>query len=177
MKNRVYLALGSNIGDRFHYLQRAVEKLNEKKEIEVTQLSSIYETEPVGVTEQAAFLNMAVEMYTSLKPESLLKTTQWIEQELNRVKIKRWGPRTIDLDILFFNDENIRMDDLSIPHPRLEERAFVLIPLNEIASSIVEPTNHKNIYELAENLSIKEKEGVRIWKNCSGPAGFGLFGS
>ncbi|WP_158738493.1 2-amino-4-hydroxy-6-hydroxymethyldihydropteridine diphosphokinase [Alteribacillus sp. YIM 98480] len=177
MKNRVYLALGSNIGDRFHYLQRAVEKLNEKKEIEVTQLSSIYETEPVGVTEQAAFLNMTLEMYTSLKPESLLKTTQWIEQELNRVKIKRWGPRTIDLDILLFNDENIRMDDLSIPHPRLEERAFVLIPLNEIASNVVEPTNYKYIHELAENLSIKEKEGVRIWKNCSGPAGFGLFGS
>ncbi|MFB4165025.1 2-amino-4-hydroxy-6-hydroxymethyldihydropteridine diphosphokinase [Alteribacillus sp. JSM 102045] len=177
MKNHVYLALGSNIGDRLHYLQQAVEKLQQDEEINIIQLSSIYETEPVGVTEQAPFLNMVLELYTSLEPKRLLETTQRIEEELNRVKIKRWGPRTIDLDILLFNDENIRMDELSIPHPRMHERAFVLIPLNEIASTVIYPLNHKYIQELAEDLSKKEKEGVRLWRSCSGPAGFGLFGS
>lgn len=177
MRNRIYLALGSNIGNRKNYLQEAVEKLQKEKKIEVTQLSSIYETDPVGVTEQGPFLNMVLELYTCHKPYDLLKTTQRIEQELNRVREKRWGPRTIDLDILLFNDENIKMDDLYIPHPRMHERAFVLVPLNEIASTVIYPINHKYIHELANSLSKKEKEGVRLWRNSSGPAGFGLFGS
>ncbi|SDI12863.1 2-amino-4-hydroxy-6-hydroxymethyldihydropteridinediphosphokinase [Alteribacillus persepolensis] len=177
MNNCVYLALGSNMGDRAHYLKQAVHQLHEQTSIQVTKLSSIYETAPVGVTEQPSFLNMAAALKTSLSPEQLLLTTQWIERELDRVRIKRWGPRTIDLDILLFNDENIRMDDLYIPHPRMAERAFVLIPLNEIAEGVKEPITHRSIHDLVQDLSNKEKEGVRLWRKCSGPAGFELFES
>ncbi|RSL29325.1 2-amino-4-hydroxy-6-hydroxymethyldihydropteridine diphosphokinase [Salibacterium salarium] len=177
MNNHLFLALGSNVGDREHYLSQAVEKLKQEPEIDVLQLSSIYETAPVGVTEQPPFLNMVIAIKTGLEAHEVLGTTQKIEQDLDRVREKRWGPRTIDLDILLFNDENIKMEDLYIPHPRICERAFVLIPLNEIAENNYVSKYSQYISDMTSQLSDREKEGVHLWKSCSGPGGFGLFES
>ncbi|MFZ4454544.1 2-amino-4-hydroxy-6-hydroxymethyldihydropteridine diphosphokinase [Salibacterium aidingense] len=175
MTNDCYLALGSNIGDREYYLRQAVCKLRQHKSLDPVRLSSIYETEPVGVTGQPAFLNMVLHLKTELTPGKVLETTQSIEQGLDRVRHERWGPRTIDLDILLYNDENIKMNELYIPHPRMHERAFVLIPLNEIAAAQYVSNYKQTIQELTDQLSGREKEGVRLWRKCSGRGGFGLF--
>ncbi|KZZ86553.1 2-amino-4-hydroxy-6-hydroxymethyldihydropteridine diphosphokinase [Bacillus sp. SJS] len=171
MNAMVYLALGSNMGDRESYLLDAIKLLNEEPEIEVTKLSSIYETDPVGYTDQSAFLNMAVEISTTYTPCELLDKTQHIEQSLGRTREIRWGPRTLDLDILLYNHENIETERLIVPHPRLPERAFVLIPLNEINSNAFIPAVNKPVSVIIEQLS--DKEGVRLWKLRNGEGGFG----
>ncbi|WP_240377862.1 2-amino-4-hydroxy-6-hydroxymethyldihydropteridine diphosphokinase [Bacillus piscicola] len=167
MKHRVFVALGSNIEDRALYLRQAIEKLNEQERIKVTRLSSIYETEPVGMQDQAKFLNMVMELYTSLNPLELLQMTQQVERELKRTREVRWGPRTIDLDILLFNDENIRMDELIVPHPRMCERAFVIVPLREIAPAARCPQNGWTAAEMFVRLPEEEKAGVVLWKKSS----------
>ncbi|MDQ0300986.1 2-amino-4-hydroxy-6-hydroxymethyldihydropteridine diphosphokinase [Salibacterium salarium] len=177
MTNHLFLALGSNVGNRESYLRQAVEKLNQHPDVCVTQLSSIYETVPVGVTDQPSFFNMVLRLKTTLNASEVLRTTQKMEQDLDRKREKRWGPRTIDLDILLFNDENIKMEDLYIPHPRMHERAFVLIPLNEIAGDNYVSSYNQYISEMTSQLSDREKEGVHLWKSCTGPGGFGLFES
>ncbi|MFD2706343.1 2-amino-4-hydroxy-6-hydroxymethyldihydropteridine diphosphokinase [Salibacterium lacus] len=177
MMNYSYIALGSNIGDRKYYLREGVRELKEHPRLHVTELSSIYETAPVGVTDQPSFLNMVLSLRTDITPLELLEITQSIERRLDRVRDKHWGPRTIDLDILLFNDENIKMNELNIPHPRMHERAFVLIPLCEIAASHYVSHYRQTIQELAAPLSSREKEGVHVWKNCFGQGGFGLFES
>ncbi|MBS2967295.1 2-amino-4-hydroxy-6-hydroxymethyldihydropteridine diphosphokinase [Metabacillus sp. KIGAM252] len=171
MKATVYLALGSNMGDRESYLMDAIKLLNEEREIEVTKQSSIYETDPVGFTEQNAFLNMAVEISTTCTPHELLDKTQHIEQSLGRTRKIRWGPRTLDLDILLYNHENIETERLIVPHPRMTERAFVLIPLNEMNSDAYIPVIDKPISAIIDQLS--DKEGVRLWKLRNGEGGFG----
>ncbi|MGY4691856.1 2-amino-4-hydroxy-6-hydroxymethyldihydropteridine diphosphokinase [Salibacterium sp. K-3] len=177
MKNVSYIALGSNVGDREHYLREAVRTLEQKESLEVTQLSSIYETAPVGVTDQPPFLNMVLSLRTGRSPVELLEITQFVEQRLDRVRHKRWGPRTIDLDILLFNDENIKMNELTVPHPRMHERAFVLIPLCEIAAPHYVSYYEQTIRELTARVSGQEKEGVQLWKSCSGQGGSGPFES
>lgn len=134
--NIAYLSLGSNLGNRKQYIESAVNKLNENENITVKKVSSIYETEPVGFTKQNKFLNIVVEIETSLEPLELLRQCQKIENDLGRVRIIRWGPRTIDIDIIIYEDYIIESNTLTIPHPRMKEREFVLIPLNEIASDI-----------------------------------------
>src|SRR5690606_2646857 len=124
--------IGSNIGDRLRHLQESVKALHSQEGIEVTAVSSIYETEPIGYIGQADFLNMAVELQTDLDPYALLNVCQQIEYDQGRKRLIRWGPRTIDLDILLYNNENIESENLIIPHPRMQERAFVLVPLFEI---------------------------------------------
>ena len=124
--------------------------------------SSIYETEPVGYTEQASFLNMVVKVETDFTPFELLETTLTIEEELGRKRELKWGPRTLDLDILMFNQENIKSEKLTVPHPRMQERAFVMVPLKEIAIEKVLP-------------AIPDGEGVRIWKRKNGEDVFALF--
>ncbi|WP_342527513.1 2-amino-4-hydroxy-6-hydroxymethyldihydropteridine diphosphokinase [Chryseomicrobium sp. FSL W7-1435] len=158
--NRAYLSIGSNIGDRYQYLQEAVRSLSAVPSITVIKLSKVYETDPVGYTDQAAFLNIAVELGTSLSPHDLLAVCQNIEQELGRKRIIRWGPRTVDLDILLYNDENIESDDLVIPHPRMEERAFVVIPLASISSDAA-------LLQKAAEFD-PEKEGIRLWTAFDG---------
>ncbi|ADU28370.1 2-amino-4-hydroxy-6-hydroxymethyldihydropteridine diphosphokinase [Evansella cellulosilytica] len=160
-----YLSLGSNIESRYDYLTFALKKLRENPNITIVKQSSIYETEPIGVINQAAFLNMAVKISTSYSPSSLLIALQKIEQQGNRTRDRRWGPRTIDLDILLFNKENINLEHLQIPHPRMYERAFVLVPLFEIEPSIVF-NNGKTIASYIDQLT--DKEGVRQWKISSG---------
>ncbi|MHC0039289.1 2-amino-4-hydroxy-6-hydroxymethyldihydropteridine diphosphokinase [Pseudoneobacillus sp. C159] len=162
MENMAYIALGSNIPDRFKHLMGAIEFLEQHVKINVVKTSSIYETDPVGYTEQESFLNMVALVKTDLKPHDLLKECLKIEAALGRKREIRWGPRTVDLDILIYNQETINTEELIVPHPRMMERAFVLVPLLEIASDLSLPSIHDiNILEL------QEKEGVRLWKRKS----------
>jgi len=132
MKNKVYIGLGSNIGRREKYIIDAIKHISQIPDTEIIRMSDVYETEPVGNTEQDRFLNMAVSIITGLEPLELLDRLQYIENLLGRVRTVRWGPRTIDLDMLLFGDLHIELPQLVIPHPRMSERAFVLIPLSEI---------------------------------------------
>ncbi|RBW67663.1 2-amino-4-hydroxy-6-hydroxymethyldihydropteridine diphosphokinase [Bacillus taeanensis] len=175
MSHTVYIGIGSNIGDREKYLQQALVQLNKHEEVSVTNISSIYETDPVGYTNQAAFLNMAAELKTELPPLELLNVLQKIEHHLNRKREIHWGPRTIDLDILLYNDENIESEKLKIPHPHMYERAFVLIPLYEVNSNLILKTVNQPIGEIITELP--DKEGVRLWKKNNGVGEFGLLES
>lgn len=130
---RAYLGLGSNLGDRRENLRQAVDQLARVPGIVVRRRSSLYENPPVGYEAQPDFLNAVVEVETSLSPWALLEVLQAIETDLGRVRTLRWGPRTVDLDLLLY--EGVRLDEerLTLPHPRLGERAFVLVPLAELA--------------------------------------------
>jgi len=175
MVNNVYIALGSNVGDRAQYLHEAIKKLDEHPQISIVGSSSIYETEPVGYVAQPAFLNMVIKIETSLSAPSLLEVTQRIENELGRKREIRWGPRTLDLDILLYNYENIETEQLIIPHPRMLERAFVLVPLLELNANIHVPNIKKDLSSIIDELP--DKEGIRIWKQKSGEDVFALFES
>ncbi|WP_113928206.1 2-amino-4-hydroxy-6-hydroxymethyldihydropteridine diphosphokinase [Bacillus sp. P14.5] len=166
MKKTVYLSLGSNVGDREQYLKKAIQQLNEHHEIEVAGVSSIYETDPVGYTDQGEFLNLVLEIRTSLSPHALLNQCLQVEKDLGREREFRWGPRIIDLDILLYNQENIETEELIVPHPRMHERAFVLMPLAELSQTIKHPKFNTSIMALLDE--IPDKEGVRLWKQISG---------
>lgn len=137
-----YLALGSNLGDRLETLQRAVELMDARLGIQVVRSSRVYETEPLGPP-QPAYLNAVVEVLTDLEPRELLKETQAIEDELGRVRGERWGPRTIDVDVLTFNDRTVDEPELVVPHPRMHERGFVLVPLGELEPDPMLPGGRK----------------------------------
>lgn len=128
-----YLSLGSNIGDRLDYLTQATKLLNEHPDITVVKISSVYETAAWGLEDQADFYNIVLEIETSLSPKALLGASQGIESALDRTRVIHWGPRTIDIDILLYEDVEIREESLTIPHKYLFERPFVTIPLAEIA--------------------------------------------
>jgi 2-amino-4-hydroxy-6-hydroxymethyldihydropteridine diphosphokinase len=136
---RAFIGLGSNVGDRLQFLQHAVKRLVETIGVEVIDASSVYETEPVGPAAQAWFLNAVVAVNTSLSPSTLLDQTQAIERALGRETTYRWGPRTIDLDILLYGDTQVKTATLVIPHAELCHRAFVMIPLLELDSNIMLP--------------------------------------
>lgn len=127
-----YIGIGSNLGDRQKYIGNAIKELRSGKSINVLRVSSIYETEPVGLKEQNNFLNGVIEIETGLTPEELLKEISAIENRLGRKRTVKNGPRTIDLDILYYGDEIIDMPALKIPHPRMMEREFVLRGLKEL---------------------------------------------
>ena len=132
-----YLGVGSNLGDRLGCLTEAVRQLHATPEVRVVTVSSIYETKPVGVTDQPDFLNGVVAIRTSLAPMALLEVCLRIEAGLGRVRRERWGPRTLDLDLLWFAGVVMTAENLTLPHPRMAERAFVLVPLAEIAPQLV----------------------------------------
>ncbi|QDP38851.1 2-amino-4-hydroxy-6-hydroxymethyldihydropteridine diphosphokinase [Radiobacillus deserti] len=161
--NIAYIALGSNINPRNRYLEQAVAQLDAVKGIEVVKKSSVYETEPVGYTDQNQFLNMVVKVKTSKRPSQLLEACQQIEKNLGRKREIRWGPRTVDLDILLYNEESIKMKQLEVPHPRMHERAFVLIPLAELEGHLNIPNQNKSVSEVLEATSSQDKEGVVKW--------------
>lgn len=134
-----FLGLGSNLGDRLTLLQRAVDLLDKDAKIHVDAVSTVYETEPVGGPEQERFLNLAVRVRTRRSPRRLLQRCRQVEQALGRVRAERWGPRTIDVDILLWQGRVVATRSLQIPHPRLAERAFALVPLLEIAPGTTLP--------------------------------------
>jgi 2-amino-4-hydroxy-6-hydroxymethyldihydropteridine diphosphokinase len=158
-----YLGLGSNLGQREANLVQAVHFLARSPQVEVLRSSSIYETEPWGFIDQPRFLNAVVEITTSLQPVSLLELAKTIEGEVGREPTFRWGPRHIDIDILLYADGVIHQDnpDLQIPHARMTERAFVLVPLAELAPELLHPALMVHVGILAEG--IEGKEGVRLW--------------
>ncbi len=153
-----YISLGSNMGDKVDSLKQAVALLNAHEEIKVTAVSSVYDTDPVGYEDQDLFMNIAVAVETTLSPVQLLEVCQSIEEELKRVRIIRWGPRTMDLDIVLFDDQVIDTERLIIPHPRMHERGFVLVPLAEITMDLVHPVLNKSIEAL---LPTVDYQGVR----------------
>src|SRR2546421_7443330 len=142
----VYLALGSNMGDRRGNLAAALQQLREM--MEISAISSIYETEPVGYLEQGRFLNMVCSGKTGLSAQELLKRVKEIEKSLGRRPTFRNGPRPIDIDIFFYDELRVTQDDLTIPHPRLAERAFVLVPLAKIAPDKVDPASGRSVQKL-----------------------------
>lgn len=138
MRKGVYLLLGSNLGDREKNLLLAIKKINEQTG-NVISLSSVYKTQPWGNVDQPDFLNQVIEIETSASPASLLSQLQAIEKDLGKKSVGRWGPREIDIDILFFGNEIIREADLVIPHPGIPSRRFTLLPICEIAAGFVHP--------------------------------------
>ena len=157
-----YLSVGSNMGEREDLLKKAIQSLADCPDIAIEKISSIYETDPVGVTDQPLFLNLAIKLKTSLSPQALLSKLHEVEEKLERKRIRKWGPRTIDLDILLYNGVSIQTEVLEIPHPRMLERAFVLIPLSEVAPDDIYPGKTISLHQvLCEQ---RDKEGVRIWK-------------
>ena len=153
---RAYLSLGSNLGDRIGILRQALEKLNHRAG-EVINVSPVYETEPVGFHSRDQFLNICIELHTSCDPFELLAITNDIEQELGRKRERNdvYESRTLDIDIILFNDLTIETETLSLPHPRFRERLFVLIPLNDIAKGLVVTQFNMTIADLLNNIQFK----------------------
>lgn len=145
--NKVFLLIGGNIGDRLQNLNQAITGLSATCG-PVIQQSAVYETAAWGNTDQAAFLNQALVLSTSLTAQELIGTILSIEEKMGRRRMEKFGPRVIDIDILFFNDEIMDEPNLTIPHPQLQNRRFVLVPLHEIAPALVHPVLHKTIEQL-----------------------------
>lgn len=146
---RVYLSLGSNLGDRAANLSTALDALRETEGISVGAVSHRYATEPVGVTDQPEFLNLAAEIETDLAPLELLNAVNAIERALGRAPSGRWGPRNIDIDIVLWGELTVESDVLTIPHREFRNRAFVLSPLAELAAEAIDPVTGKTIAALA----------------------------
>ncbi len=153
---RAYVGLGSNMGDREANMKRAIEELGRRERIVVVRVSSSVETDPVGGPEgQGKYLNAAAALYTTLPPRKLLEACMEVERALGRTRGSddvRWGPRTIDIDILLYGDEIVRERGLSIPHPRMHERVFVLRPLAEMAPDLRHPVHGQTMLELLKAL-------------------------
>ena len=147
-----YIGLGSNLGDRQQYLTNAIELLGKTEYITVNIISKVYETKPVGYIDQPDFLNCVVEISTTLSPYELLDICMNIENDLERKRIIKWGPRTVDLDVLFYGDLVMEEERLTVPHPLLHERGFVLLPMRDIAPSFIHPKLKATITELCDRL-------------------------
>ncbi len=156
MIHTAYIAFGSNMGNRKEMILSAMEKMKENG-MNFLKISTFYETKPYGVTDQNDFMNCVAEIETELTPMSLLDNLLNIEKSLGRVREKRWGPRTIDLDIIFYDKKIVNFANLIIPHPDLQNRLFVLEPLFEIAPKYVHPLTHKSVEEM-----LKELRGVSV---------------
>ena len=160
---QVFIGLGSNLGDRDAYLEMARRALTGSEGILLVRASSLYETEPVGYTEQGWFLNQVVEIAAVLDPWELLGLLQGIEQDLGRQRLIRWGPRVVDLDLLLYGDTVLNSPKLIVPHPRLYERSFVLAPLAEIAPDHLHPGG-KTTLEHLQALGTGQK--IRLFRQA-----------
>ncbi|MDP2210615.1 MAG: 2-amino-4-hydroxy-6-hydroxymethyldihydropteridine diphosphokinase [Candidatus Aquicultor sp.] len=153
-----YLSLGSNLGDRRHNLEEALRIIGETDGVSIERLSPLYETGAVGGVEQDDFYNIVARITTSLSPRELLHLAQRVEERLHRVRVERWGPRTVDVDILLYGEASIAETDLVIPHPEMENRAFVLAPLGDIAPQLMLPSGRT----VSERLAGIEGQAVKI---------------
>jgi 2-amino-4-hydroxy-6-hydroxymethyldihydropteridine diphosphokinase len=151
---RAYLALGSNLGDRLEHLQHAINELAHHRDVDVVAVSDVYATDPVGGPEQGEFLNAVVAIETTLAPHALLGVAKRIERSAGRVRTVRWGPRTLDVDVLLYDDVRVDDDDLVVPHPRMWERDFVLVPLRDVAP--------ERVTQLADRGRDVRKAGVAL---------------
>jgi 2-amino-4-hydroxy-6-hydroxymethyldihydropteridine diphosphokinase len=172
MRKEAYIGIGSNIGDRESYLRQAVQELGNDS-TEVVRVSAIYETKPVGYTDQADFLNMVAVVRTALAPAKLHEHMKDIENRLGRVRDIRYGPRTVDLDLLLMDDTELSAPELTVPHPRMWERAFVLVPLLDVTKE--RPQLAAGIASHLDGLN--GKEGVIPWSNINWPSGSARSGS
>ncbi|MGA2516492.1 MAG: 2-amino-4-hydroxy-6-hydroxymethyldihydropteridine diphosphokinase [Thermodesulfobacteriota bacterium] len=159
MGHIAYIGIGSNLGDKLSQCEKAVSEILRIDRHKLLAKSSLFKTQPVGYTSQDWFVNAVLKIETDLEAPELLRTLKMIESDLGRTETFRWGPRTIDLDILFFDDIEIHTEELRIPHPRIQERQFVLVPLAEIDQNLVHPVLKKTIRALL-NDSQKEDQGV-----------------
>lgn len=155
---RVFISIGSNLGDRAANCKDAVRRLASDNRVRVVRESALYETEPWGVVDQGPFINSAIEIETGITPRSLFELLKSIEAAMGRTRGERWGPRVIDLDILLCDGLKIDEEGLKVPHPSIAERAFVLVPLNEIAPGLVHPVLGRTVSELLRELP--DKSGV-----------------
>jgi 2-amino-4-hydroxy-6-hydroxymethyldihydropteridine diphosphokinase len=147
-----YIGLGSNIGNKSENILHALNLLNQNHDIKIIKISSFYETEPIGYEDQDWFINAVAELETYISPKRLLGILLGIEQEMGRKREIKWGPRIIDLDLLLYDKLCLNEPDLIIPHPRMHERAFVLVPLAEIAENAIHPIFNKSIKEILDRL-------------------------
>lgn len=163
--SKVLVGVGSNLGDREFLIRKAVEAMRDLPRTLVVRVSSLYDTEPVGEVDQPAFLNAVVWLETTLEPRELLWQLLLIEKRMGRVRSQRWGPRPIDLDLLFYDDRQIEEPDLTVPHPEATRRAFVLMPLLELDPDFVHPITGESIKKLIKRLPPNPpvRKGGRFW--------------
>ena len=162
---RVYIGLGSNLGEREAMIRLALDDLARLPETTLRRASSLYDTEPVGDVDQPNFLNAAAELDTLLAPRQLLWNLQLVEKRLGRARTKRWGPRTIDLDLLLYGQMVVEESDLRVPHPELTRRSFVLVPLVELDPLLVHPVTGDTLLSHLSRLGARPpvKRGTRLW--------------
>ena len=154
--NTIYIQLGSNMGNRMSHIKNSMKQIEQEVGLIICS-SKIYESSPWGETNQNHFLNSVIKVETKLSPSIVLEKLQIIEKKLGRIRKEKWGERIIDLDILFFNSEIINTEKLKIPHPYIQDRKFVLVPLSEINSDYTHPILQKNIFSLLKKCNDTEK--------------------
>lgn len=162
---KAYIGLGSNLGDREAHVRQALEHLARTPETTVVRASSLYDTEPMGVADQPNFLNAVALLETQLTPRQLLWNLMLIEKRLGRVRTNRWGPRTLDLDLLLYEDLVSDDPELQLPHPEMTKRSFVLVPLVELDPMLVHPVAGETMLGLLQRLGASPlvKHGSRLW--------------
>lgn len=157
MGHIAYIGIGSNLGDKLYYCEKAISEILKIDRHKLLAKSSLFKTEPIGYTSQDWFVNGVLKIETDLEPSGLLRTLKTIEARLGRTETFQWGPRTIDLDILFFDDVELHTRDLQIPHPLIQKRRFVLIPLAEIDRNLIHPVLKKTVQELLNDFQEDQK--------------------
>lgn len=163
---KAFIALGSNLGEREQLIREALELLSLLPDTELQRASSLYDTEPVGDVDQPNFLNAVAQIETGMPARQLLWNLMLIEKKLGRVRTQKWGPRTLDLDLLLFGNEIIEEDGLRVPHPELTRRSFVLVPLVELDSMLVHPSTGETMVTHLSQLHTTRppvKRGTRLW--------------
>ncbi len=162
MASNAFLGLGSNLGNPKENILRAIQQLSSLPNTKILNQSSLYRTEPIGNTNQNWFLNSVVQVQTNYSPRELLISLMALEKGMGRMRIEKWGPRIIDLDILYFDDLIINEEELQIPHPGISERCFVLVPLNEIAPDYIHPELKKSNRNLLGELSQEQQQVEKL---------------